>query len=102
MIQRGNRMNMNLPDVIDCNVGQCAYNQESKCHSGAINIGNREPVCDTYVEAEIKGGFQKSLTKIGACKMSDCRFNGNYECLSAGIKVGAVNRHALCMNFKVR
>lgn len=89
---------MKMPKVIDCNAKTCVYNKDFKCHTYAINIGDSEPICDTFMESEKKSGtFQTG--GVGSCKVDTCTYNDSLECTAQGIHVKVQNGHADCTSF---
>lgn len=67
-------MAMTMPNVMDCNETDCAYNLKKKCHALAITVGGEEecPMCDTEIKAAKKGGVTDAIGGVGACKVDDC------------------------------
>ncbi len=59
------------------------------------------PQCDTYCDAGIKGG-EASMADVGACKVSECRYNQSLECKASGIVVGPAQDEADCLTFERR
>jgi hypothetical protein len=49
---------MEMSNVAQCQVADCAYNKERECHAYAITVGGdaHHPQCDTFVHASVKGG----------------------------------------------
>jgi hypothetical protein len=39
---------------------------------------------------------------VGACKVSACRYNQDYECAAEAIRVGLHQDHADCLTFTTR
>jgi hypothetical protein len=88
-----------MPQVQDCDVGQCAYNMNNKCHARAITVGDGvNAMCDTFFQAT---PHTKSsvLAGVGACKISGCSFNTDYECEAKTIRIGLENNNARCMTY---
>lgn len=94
-------MGMKMPDVTECSAESCAYNKGMECHAIAITVGEPagDPACDTFFEAEQHGGVDDMTAGVGACKLSDCSFNTNYECSASSITVGMMDGQADCMTF---
>jgi hypothetical protein len=71
------------------------------CHAPAITVGGSgdHPACDTYCDAGIKGGAA-SMAEVGACKVSECRYNQSLECRAPGIVVGPAQDEADCLTFE--
>ncbi len=91
---------MEMPKVIKCDVNDCAYNMDNKCHAMAITIGDsREPKCDTFCQSMAKGGDINSIAGVGACKVSSCTYNTDLECQAMEICVGYKGQDADCLTF---
>ena len=88
-----------MPGVSECTIEECAYNISKSCHAIAITIGDGDrPRCDTFFKSMVPGGVIDTAG-VGACKVSACRHNKNFECSAAGIHVGCLNNHANCLTF---
>jgi hypothetical protein len=88
-----------MPQVEDCDVSQCAYNMNNKCHARAITVGDGvKAMCDTFFETT---PHTKSsvLAGVGACKISGCSYNTDYECEAKTIRIGLENNNARCMTY---
>jgi len=75
-------MESTFAEIIACEIGKCAFNVEGKCHTLAINVGDKEPRCDTFLSAIKKGGKPDLTACVGACTIARCRFNDSFECIS--------------------
>jgi hypothetical protein len=95
-------MGMNMPKVTECSVGNCAYNSSNSCHAMAITVGepSGDPSCDTFFTAEKHGGVMDMTAGVGACKLSDCKFNKDYECSASSIKVAMKQGQPDCMTYE--
>ncbi|MGY1454824.1 DUF1540 domain-containing protein [Streptomyces sp. SS8] len=94
---------MEMPAVTECAVEPCAYNREHACHALAITVGDpQQAQCDTFFTAPRKGGSPEAAAHVGACKMSDCRHNTDFECQATGISVGAMHGTADCLTYSPR
>lgn len=91
-----------LPNVLDCNAKECSYNRENECHAGAINVGNDKPLCDTFYNIPVSGGYNNIKPKVGACKVVKCKHNNELECDSSGIHVQLNEDQAMCASFITR
>lgn len=91
-----------MPKIIDCEVGECSFNKDSKCHAIAITVGGPEPACDTFMSGKRKGGVMDMTGGVGACKVEDCAFNQSLECSAGGIEVSMHSHNAECGTFKKR
>ena len=91
---------MEMPKVEECNMESCSYNIGKTCHAMAITVGKNTPTrCDTYCQAEIKGGDLSSTAKVGACKVRECNFNNSLECQASKVKIGVCEGHTYCLTF---
>lgn len=91
---------MEMPEVRECAVDDCAYNRENTCHALAITVGDvRHAHCDTFFHTSAKGGDPSTTGRVGACKMSDCRHNDQFECRAPGITVGYVQSEVHCKTY---
>lgn len=96
-------MAISMPKISKCDVTDCSYNTDRKCHTLAITIGDSScPMCDTFLQAEDKGGDIEVLGGVGACKSSECTFNSAFECSAGSISVGEHSDHADCLTYKPR
>ncbi|HBN08984.1 MAG TPA: DUF1540 domain-containing protein [Cyanobacteria bacterium UBA8530] len=92
----------NLPQVKLCDVLECCFNRDKKCHAGAIQVGDDHPACDTFTTGKNKAGVENMVANVGACKIDACTFNNNLECGAPGITVGHHGSHADCQTYKHR
>jgi hypothetical protein len=87
-----------LPPVVRCTAENCFYNRNAECHAPAINVGSSHPMCDTFiVEADHTSSQAKGV--VGACHMSQCRWNKALLCSAPGIEVGLHGNEADCDTF---
>ena len=97
------KMTIDMPVVTECMIGDCAYNVANCCHARAITIGDgTHPGCDTFL---LIGNHTKETTRlagVGACKVSACTFNEDYECMTDSISVGQAGNDINCMTFSAR
>jgi hypothetical protein len=85
--------------VAECAIAECAYNSNKACHAIAITIGDGDrPLCDTFFISPKHGGI-KETAGVGACKVSVCRHNTDFECGAASIRVGHEENYGKCMTF---
>ncbi len=87
-----------MPNVLFCNVTECAYNNLEKCHAGGITVDGPEPLCDTFFQSQRKGGVEP-LGTVGACKNDVCVHNDSYECTASGIQVSLHSQKPECDTF---
>ena len=94
---------MKTAKVKNCEVSECAYNLDSKCHALAITVGGDalHPKCDTFCKSSVKGGNLKKSASVGACKVTECIFNGSLECQASQITVGYRQNEIDCLTFKL-
>ncbi len=90
-----------LPQVHDCTVSSCSYNENSGCHAGAITIGGDHAHCGTFVEISFRAGTDRTGL-VGACHRSDCRHNDKLECTASGVRVGPGADVADCLTYEAR
>lgn len=97
------RIPIEMSVVKGCEVSKCAYNSASGCHAKAITVGDEVgPDCDTYLSSSSHTKSVQRQAGVGACKMSDCRFNEDLECISPEIMVGLQKEAAKCMTYSLR
>ena len=92
---------MNLPIIVECDAGECAYNANNQCHAAAITIGDGiTPNCDTFFAASQKGGIANIRGEVGACRVSACRHNKMLECTaSGGVHMGHHGSEVDCLTY---
>jgi hypothetical protein len=96
-------MPKSMPQIQDCSMNDCAYNQNDQCHTMAITIGDGAcPMCDTYFKSSKKGGISDMTGGVGACKTANCKMNESLECSASGIRVGQHMTHGECQTFIAR
>lgn len=88
-----------MPIVSECAIAECAYNSNKACHAIAITIGDGErPMCDTFFKSSKHGGI-KETAGVGACKVSACSHNIDFECSASSIRVGHEANYGKCLTF---
>ncbi|MHB8878228.1 MAG: DUF1540 domain-containing protein [Myxococcaceae bacterium] len=90
-----------LPPVSRCDVTACFYNRVKACHAPAINVGSSHPSCDAFI-AQPNHIARQETGMVGACHVSDCRFNTELTCKAGGITVAEHSGHADCATFQRR
>lgn len=97
-------IHIEMPLVRKCEVLECTYNTGSACHAKAITVGaNVHPDCGTYFSAGASHSRATDITAgVGACKMSDCSYNDDYECVAQEIMVGFRMDKPNCMTYTHR
>lgn len=96
------KMTLEMPQVRQCNVAECAYNREQACHARAITIGDSTvPKCDTFFQSA-KHAMAREIAGVGSCKVSSCRHNQDFECSAENINVDHSKAEILCMTFERR
>ena len=94
---------MRMPMISICEVTDCSYNSDEKCHALAITVGDSLcAMCDTYDSSKSKGGDLSVSGGVGACKSDNCKYNKSLECIANSITVGMHADHADCMTFASR
>jgi hypothetical protein len=83
------KMTIDMPPVSNCDITECAYNMGHNCHARAITVGDGiHPGCDTFFSNTTHTHKTKQLAGVGACKVSGCMHNTDYECGADDIIVG--------------
>lgn len=89
--------------VSSCDVSQCSYNANNKCHAKAITIGDGvNPGCDTFLGAGEHITKTDRIAGVGACKVSACVHNEDFECAAESISIGFNSGEVKCMTFELR
>ncbi len=101
------RISVEMPAVTACSVSECAYNTGSACHARAITVGNQvHPGCDTYFNlGEAIENHTKATQRqagVGACKMFNCQFNEDFECMAEEVSVGLSDNMISCLTYQHR
>lgn len=92
-----------MPQVSECSVTECAYNVESGCRARAITVGDGvNPGCDTFFSASHHANDGRRTAGVGACKVSICQYNQDFECGADTIRVSIGSAEAKCMTFSPR
>ncbi len=96
-------VNISMPAVAECEVNDCAYNNEMKCHARGITIGDlSHPGCDTFLPAGHHTHETVRIAGVGACKVATCKHNDDLECEADAIRVGRSGNAAICKTFEKR
>jgi hypothetical protein len=94
------KLTIEMPLVSRCDVDQCGYNVSHFCHAKAITIGdNKNPGCDTFFDTNNHNKETKRNAGVGACKVSACKYNNDFECTASNIKVGFSHQKINCLTF---
>jgi hypothetical protein len=98
------QISIEMPLVGECSVNECVYNTDNCCHARAITVGNGvHPGCDTFMGPAPSHSREKQRTAgVGACKVSACRHNDDYECMAEQITVGRASEDASCLTYSHR
>lgn len=97
------RLTVEMPEVSECAVTECAYNITKKCHARAITIGDGvHAACDTFLPASTHVHTEETIAGVGACKVADCRHNDDFECRAKAIRVDRHQEHADCVTYEAR
>lgn len=95
------KMSIDMPKVMKCSVRKCAYNNGGGCHARAVTIGDGTvPHCDTLFQCGSHCNSRKAAG-VGACKVSGCMHNADFECQASTIAVGLSKGRAMCKTFKM-
>ena len=93
---------MDMSKISKCSVNMCAYNKDQQCHALAITVGDQDdPQCDTFLPSGSKGGDMGTTGKVGACKVSVCRFNESLECIGRADRGRHEAEHGLLPDVRV-
>ena len=96
-------MTIEMPFVESCTINECAYNKSNKCHARAITIGDGvHPGCDTSFLDATTHTRSKIMAGVGACKVTNCRFNSDLECDADSISVSMKKDSIQCMTYSAR
>lgn len=88
------------PEVKNCAVQECFYNQNELCHANAIMVGSGHPACDTFAKSQSgEHGVPAPTGHVGACHERDCKFNDELSCHAGAINVDRHQNHADCVTF---
>ncbi|WP_151446760.1 DUF1540 domain-containing protein [Lacisediminimonas profundi] len=101
------QVSIEMPLVSGCSAVECVYNRNSDCHARAITVGDGvHPGCDTYFNLPAPETFhtkaKHQIAGVGACKVSLCQHNTDYECHADVIAVGRTAEQANCLTFHAR
>ena len=89
-----------MSKIIDCNAIDCVYNKNKQCHTMAINIGDLEPMCDTFLHSSKKFGYDDITGGVGSCKVDGCAYNKSLECTASGIHMEKTGSHVDCTTYR--
>ncbi len=94
------KISVEMPLVKRCDAAKCGFNVNSSCHAKAITVGdNTNPACDTFMDSVMHAQENKRIAGVGACKVSGCKYNNDYECFAEGITVGVVDEKVKCQTY---
>jgi hypothetical protein len=88
--------------VKKCDVTECCFNTENKCHAVAIQVGDQVPQCDTYSQKKESCGFKELTADVGACKVTECVHNVDLICTADAIDVSWRHQRPECISFSHR
>jgi Domain of Unknown Function (DUF1540) len=90
---------IDMPEVIECEVDECAYNVDFNCHARAITVGNMQKhLCDTMI-ASVRHTHREAVAGVGACRSFNCIHNEDFECQAEGINVTRSGGMVQCGTF---
>ncbi len=92
-------MTIKMSPVQECTATDCVYNHDGKCRTMAINVGDIDPACDTYMSAKSKSGMEHVIGGVGSCKVAKCVHNQELECKAEAIRISRGNDGILCRTF---
>ncbi|MBS1187795.1 MAG: hypothetical protein H6R04_1813 [Burkholderiaceae bacterium] len=100
------KISIEMPVVSDCSISDCGYNAGNACHARAITVGHKvHPDCGTYFSLSASAAHSKGKptpTGVGACSVSNCRHNEDYECVANKISIGQVVDRINCLTYAQR
>jgi len=97
------KLTLDMPIVAGCAATDCAYSVDQGCHARAITIGDRDnPRCDTFLGASSHTRSTTLTAGVGACKVSACSHNEDFECTAENIGVGMQGGEVHCLTFHAR
>lgn len=71
-----------------------------KCHARAIAVGDAVHLgCDTFLRSKAHTRNHDSNAVVGACKVTKCSYNDDFECMAETIKVGIEDKDVHCLTF---
>lgn len=96
------KITFDMPVVTSCEVSECAYNLKDTCNARAITIGNGvHPGCDTFFSNATHTHEFNQLTGVGACKVTACLHNHEFECVAENIAVGHDKSGVRCLSYEL-
>ncbi|MBC7690534.1 MAG: aldehyde dehydrogenase family protein [Methylotenera sp.] len=78
----------------------------SKIETGMMFINNLDwadatvPGCDTFLDSPTHNKETGRIAGVGACKVSACTFNQDYECTAASVEVGFTGADLRCLTYR--
>lgn len=97
------QITLDMPNVSECDVGECVYNVGKACHARAITVGDGvTPGCDTFMSSSTHVQSLRQIAGVGACKVSVCVHNRDFECGASAIHVGYAADKVDCLTFAQR
>lgn len=97
------KMTLEMSAVEQCAVSDCVYNLKKKCSARAVTIGHGvHPGCDTFMSGSTHAKPHDLPAGVGACKVTICSHNSDYECVADHIQVARSGGEINCMTFKAR
>lgn len=94
------KITIEMPRVSKCDINQCGYNVNQKCHAKAITVGDfLNPACDTFLDVNRHNRETQRIAGVGACKVANCQYNDDFECTAESIAVGKVKQKIYCLTY---
>jgi hypothetical protein len=94
------KITIDTAEVGECAAANCVYNLDGACKARAITIGDGvHPMCDTFLETGSHCSPSAGHAGVGACKVTACRHNGDFECHAERIRLEVHDAHADCVTF---
>jgi hypothetical protein len=95
------KISIEMPLVKKCDVQNCGFNQGNNCHAKAITVGDgTNPGCDTFMDSQRHTIERTRIAGVGACKVSGCQYNSDFECVADNITVGFVEGKVNCQTYR--
>ena len=95
------QLTIDMSVVAECTVTDCAFNVNRNCHAKAITVGSSSvhPGCDTFYKVPNHTRDANRTAGVGACKVTACRYNHDFECTAGNVSVGKLENDPVCLTF---
>ncbi len=85
--------------VSTCSSNGCSHNSGGKRSAGDITIGSVYPGCEAYEAGGHIAGRIYQEAFVGSCKMRNCKFNDDLECMAGIVLIGGGTDKATCITY---